>query len=98
MAKAKLRVSKLTADAAYKNPYRLIAPADSGITGVELVAAYLSETPFFALLTTPMPFALPQEQRFAGHWIIAPPGRGKTTLLHAMLVDDLQREACIVVM
>jgi hypothetical protein len=95
---ALLIISKLTEDAARKNPHRLIAPADSGLTGTELVAAYLSNTPFFELLTTPLPFSLPEEQRFSGHWIIAPPGRGKTTLLHAMFLDDLGRNASIIVM
>lgn len=47
-------------------------------------------------LLAPAEFSLPDEQRFAGHWIIAPPGRGKTTLLHAMFLDDLERDAAIV--
>jgi hypothetical protein len=93
---ALLAISKLTPDAASKNPHRLISPAECGLTGTELVAAYLSQTPFFALLTTRAPFSLPEEQRFAGHWIIAPPGRGKTTLLHAMVLDDLERDACVI--
>ncbi len=49
-------------------------------------------------LLAPTTFSLPDEARFAGHWIIAPPGRGKTTLLHAMFLDDLQRDASIIVM
>src|SRR5260221_7362916 len=71
---ALLTISKLTDDAARKNPHRLIAPADSGLTGINLVAAYLSNTPFFALLTTPVPFSLPDEQRFAAQWTVAPSG------------------------
>jgi hypothetical protein len=49
-------------------------------------------------LLEPPSFSIPDEQRFAGHWIIAPPGRGKTTLLHAMFLDDLKRDASIIVM
>jgi hypothetical protein len=61
----------------------------------KLIDAYLAETPLHALLSAPYPFQLPAAQRFAGHWIIAPPGRGKTTLLHAMVNDDLLRDAAI---
>jgi hypothetical protein len=93
---ALLRISKLTDEAAGKNPHRVVAPVDSGLTGAELVAAYLSNTPFFELLMTPVPYSLPEEQRFSGHWIVAPPGRGKTTLLHAMFLEDLQRDAAII--
>src|SRR5207253_1378624 len=89
---------KLTDEQARNNPHRLVAPADSGLTGADLVAAYLSNTPFFDLLTTPVHFSLPDDQRFSGHWIVAPPGRGKTTLLHAMFLDDLMRDASIIVM
>ena len=64
----------------------------------ELVEVYLAGTPFHQLLLTNVPFALPEEQRFSGHWIIAPSGRGKTTLLHAMLLDDLSRDAAVIVM
>jgi hypothetical protein len=95
---ALLSISKLTDDAARKNPHRLIAPAESNLTGIELVTAYLSNTPFFALLTTPVPFSLPEEQRFSGQWIVAPPGRGKTTLLHGMFLGDLTRDASIILM
>src|SRR4051794_23097363 len=45
----------------------------------------------------PETFSLDTETRFAGHWIIAPPGRGKTTLLHAMFLNDLEEDAAIVV-
>jgi hypothetical protein len=95
---ALLTISKLTDDAARKNPHRLIAPADSGLTGTELVAAYLADTPFFALLTTPVPFSLPEEKRYAGHYIIAPSGQGKTTLQHTMLSVDLKTSASVIVM
>jgi hypothetical protein len=66
---------------------------------IDLVNAYLNETLFDDLLLhTQVPFFLPEETRFSGHWIIAPPGRGKTTLLHSMFLDDMGRNASIIVM
>ena len=83
-------------DGSSKKP--LITANDADLAPDELVEAYLAGTPFHALLLTPVPFSLPDEQRFSGHWIIAPSGRGKTTLLHAMFLDDLKRDASIIVM
>jgi hypothetical protein len=76
----------------------LVTPLEADLSPKELVETYLYRTPFFELLQTPVPFVLPQETRFSGHWIIAPSGRGKTTLLHEMFLDDVQRDASIVVM
>jgi hypothetical protein len=49
-----------------------------------------------------IPFELPFKKRYGGHYIIAPSGLGKTTLLTVMILDDIQRvfrnEASIVVM
>ena len=76
----------------------LITAAEAKLGPEELVETYLAGTPFHDLLLTPFPFALPQETRFSGHWIIAPPGRGKTILLSTMFLDDLKRDASIIVM
>jgi hypothetical protein len=35
-------------------------------------------------------FPLPQQARFRHHWICAASGKGKTTLLHALLTEDLK--------
>jgi hypothetical protein len=71
-------------------------PSDSNRNPEDLVDSYLANTPLQKLLLTPLPFSLPDEQRFAGHWVIAPPGRGKTTLLHAMIMDDLTKDASLI--
>jgi hypothetical protein len=47
-------------------------------------------------LLEPPQFSIPDETRFSGHWIVAPPGRGKTTLLHWMVMDDLEKDAALV--
>jgi hypothetical protein len=76
----------------------LISPLEADLAPQELVETYLKGTPFFDLLQTPVPFVLPQRTRFSGHWIVAPPDSGKTTLLHAMFLDDVKRDASIIVM
>jgi hypothetical protein len=48
-------------------------------------------------ILAPPALTLPEETRFAGHWVVAPPGRGKTTLLHTLVMDDLQRDAALVI-
>lgn len=65
----------------------------------ELTDAGLHVHQFDTVLDAPVPFPLPSETRFSGHWILSPPGRGKTTLLHAMIMEDLRiPEACLILM
>lgn len=90
------RVSQVPPDIEPKKP--LIYPSAAEMRPNNLVEAYLGGTPLQPLFSVPFPYEIPQEQRFAGHWIIAPPGRGKTTLLHAMVNDDLKRDASIILM
>ncbi len=79
-------------------PERLIFPDRFDGTPAEAVELYFHDTPLHKLLMTPLPFSIPDETRFAGHWIIAPPGRGKTTLLHSMIMEDLKKDAALVIM
>jgi hypothetical protein len=64
----------------------------------EVAQLFLGDTVLHDIFQVSVPFGLPDEQRFSGHWIIAPPGRGKTTLLHSMFLDDIGRNASIIVM
>ena len=65
----------------------------------ELTDAGLHVHQFDPVLDAPVPFPLPSETRFSGHWVLSPPGRGKTTLLHAMIMEDLRiPEACLILM
>jgi hypothetical protein len=43
-------------------------------------------------------FNMPVAQRFAGTWIVAPPGRGKTNLLHTLIAEDRKQFCTIVLM
>jgi Helicase HerA, central domain/TraM recognition site of TraD and TraG len=81
---------------------KLIMPSDSGLPRTELIHTYLSGTPFLRLFAAQVPFELPQELRFQGHWICGTQGSGKTTLLTSMFLEDLklvaENKASIVVM
>ena len=65
----------------------------------DIVNVYLRGTPLLPLFDEDLPFTLPDEARFSGHWILSPPGRGKTTLLHTMVMEDIRRPgACLILM
>jgi hypothetical protein len=85
-------------DASVRLKVHIGKPSDHPGSSSDVVVDILGGTVFAKIFTARVPFTLPDEQRFAGHWIIAPPGRGKTTLLHTLVVDDLQKDAAIVLM
>lgn len=88
------RASGVPVDGSSKKP--LIRPDDAKMPPQELVETYLGGTPLQSVLLAPCPFTLPDEQRFSGQWVVAPPGRGKTTLLHSMIAHDLSRDASVI--
>lgn len=55
-------------------------------------AEYLIPYPF------QIAFSFPDASRFAGTWICAPPGRGKTNLLHTMVFEDAKTPCTIIMM
>ena len=76
-----------------------IRPSDYKGSAAEIVRAFLKGALLDdVFLEAEIPFAIPEEQRFAGHWIVAPPGRGKTTLLLSMFLEDVKRHASIIVL
>jgi hypothetical protein len=80
----------------------LITAAESDLSPIELVETYLKDTPFLDLFLAPVPFVIPDKVRFEHHWIVAPPGAGKSTTLQYLITRDLMRvaagEASVVVM
>ena len=80
----------------------LITADISELPPQELVETYLRGTPFLDLFLTPVPFVIPDAARFQHHWIVAPPGAGKSTTLQYFITNDLVRvaagEASVVVM
>ncbi len=79
-----------------------ITADESELPPIELVETYLKGTPFVDLLLAPVPFHIPMSARFQHHWIVAPPGTGKSTLLQFLLARDFDLvandEASVVVM
>lgn len=59
---------------------------------------FLAGTPLTKLFEVHVPISIPEEARFMGHWIVAPSGKGKTTLLFSMLLDDSKKDASIILM
>jgi len=64
----------------------------------EIVDVYLRDTPLLQLFDQNLPFVLPDEARFSGHWVLSPPGRGKTTLLHSMVMEDIRRPGAALIL
>ncbi|MBI3700540.1 MAG: ATP-binding protein [Afipia sp.] len=68
----------------------------------DLVADFLSGTPFPDLFLASVPFPLPEQARFAHQWILAPQGAGKTQAIQFQFLRDLPKvannEASIIVM
>src|SRR5579862_216628 len=77
---------------------QLVTPAEfaKSHTLTEVAQTYLANTPFLDLFTMGVPFVIPEETRFSGHWIVAAQGRGKTTLLHTLVMEDLKKDACVI--
>ena len=95
-----LAVSRTTFDAAQKHPERLKWPGSDRATPQELVARYLADTPIAPLLDATIPIPVGHKIRFEGTGIVARSGHGKTQLMQASLISDLddpERPALIVI-
>jgi len=57
----------------------------------DLVEMYLAGTPFYDLLTTPVPLQIPEAVRFEHTHIVAGTGHGKTQALQFLIAADLER-------
>jgi hypothetical protein len=74
-------------DAAFQETYGRLSAIETSLLQSPLFpyAHYLTPVE-----TTYFPFEIPQETRYSGMWIIAPPKRGKTTLLTSLFWEDLK--------
>ncbi len=76
-------------DGSSKKP--LITAKEAELSPEALVDTYLAGTPLRALLLTPVPFALTDEQRYEHTHVVGGSGHGKTQLLQHLILTDLQR-------
>ncbi len=87
-------------DEKHRRPF--VTADQSELPPIELVETYLKGTPFLDLLLMPVPFDIPMSAQFQHHWIVAPPGTGKSTTLQFLLASDLElvarNQASVVVM
>jgi hypothetical protein len=70
---------------AYESGERIGIYEDKSIPASQLASTYLPEY-MQPLFNTTLPFAIPQEKRFQGMYVVAPSGRGKTTGLRHLLL------------
>jgi hypothetical protein len=75
-----------------------VLPQDHKGTPRHVAAIYLYNTPLAPLFDSEVPFEPKEETRFSGHWIIASQGKGKTTLLTAMCMQDFEKDAAVIIM
>jgi len=69
-----------------------VVPSEFVGTSQEVVEAYLGGTPFLELFTDAVPFRLSQNLRYEHGVIVAGTGGGKTQLLEALVLADLDEE------
>jgi hypothetical protein len=68
-----------------KNPIYLV-----DYTGENPAQVYLANTELLDIFYTPVPFVINQTTRYEHHWIVAPPGTGKSTVLQTLLLEDFE--------
>jgi Helicase HerA, central domain len=66
--------------------------ASSSLPPDKLINQYLSDTPFHALLSTPVPLRLTHEDRFGHTHIIGGTGAGKTVLIEKLILNDINAD------
>lgn len=69
----------------------LISPAKSTESPDRIINGYLRGTPLETLFDAPVPVEIPDELRLEGFWVLAPQGRGKTTLLSSLIKTDFDK-------
>lgn len=77
---------------AFNRAPKLPSKADSS-NPAELVGTYLGGTPLANLFAQDTTVVMPTRARMEHHWIVSPPGGGKSTMLQYLLMQDFERVA-----
>jgi hypothetical protein len=92
----KLR-KKLDQNLREADPKKELLPEHHKGDAEEIVGTYLHDTPLIRLFSGSVPFNPPEETRYSGHWICASQGKGKTTLLVGMALQDFEKDASVII-
>jgi len=87
------------AETMMKNVYRISGIEDVNSTRKRIIpteydgdpTAFLRDTPLHDLFNIQVPFAIPDEIKFAHTWVVGGSGHGKTTLLTSMIYDNIPK-------
>lgn len=87
-----LHVSGIDFSGKYGSERKVLFPTEvKNASGTELVAEYLSSTPFVSLFLHEYPFVIPEDVRFEHCHILGGTGHGKTQVLQSFILGDLER-------
>ena len=87
------RVSGMTKQEALRTGRKPLFPTDTkDKTARDILASYLSGTPFVELLSAELPFEIPQKLRFEHAHLLGGSGHGKTQFLQHLIMGDLTAE------
>lgn len=87
---AQLKVSSAQLRVRDQDAGRVVTPREFEGTAREALDAFLGASPLKTLFHANIPFALPLQKRFEGHWIVARQGSGKTNALECLIQRDLE--------
>lgn len=85
------RFDIMDAMGAFDHKGKVVTPGSFDGSARACVHKYLGKTPFAELFYSAVPFGIPLERRFEHTAIVAGTGHGKTQLLQAMILHDLQQ-------
>jgi hypothetical protein len=88
-----LAASHLSPEQVRANPAKIILPEASDLPPMQLAETYLAHTPFLNFVRLSVPFTIPHAYRFEHCHIIGGTGHGKTQLIQALALSDIDDPA-----
>lgn len=90
-----LNTSQITDEQAQKTPYKIILPTAAKLSPPELVASYLTDTPFQKLFRLSVPFSIPLKTYAEHGFIFAKSGHGKSQTMRTILADLIDKDCAL---